>query len=187
MSTKKLKLKRIPEGRSGHFSIIHRYHPHLYFNGKYIRYTGAMLIDNETMWMSDGPEERLTMSSAVRWCPNNADVLIGGLGLGIVPRWLEQKANSITIVEFSRDVINLVYDYIKTAKMKIIHDDINNYLDKTEEKFDFVYLDTWPDLDASRLDEITHLKKLSKNVLKNENSRVICWGENVVRKAATKV
>ena len=83
MSTKKLKLKRIPEGRSGHFSIIHRYHPHLYFNGKYIRYTGAMLIDNETMWMSDGPEERLTMSSAVRWCPNNADVLIGGLGLGL--------------------------------------------------------------------------------------------------------
>ena len=71
--------------------------------------------------------------------------------------------------------------------MKIIHDDINNYLDKTEEKFDFVYLDTWPDLDASRLDEITHLKKLSKNVLKNENSRVICWGENVVRKAAIKV
>ena len=25
------------------------------------------------------------------------------------------------------------------------------------------------------------------NVLKNENSRVICWGENVVMKAATKV
>ena len=147
----------------------------------------AGFLDNETMWMSDGPEERLTMSSAVRWCPNNADVLIGGLGLGIVPRWLEQKAKTITIVEFSRDVINLVYDYIKTAKMKIIHDDINNYLDKTEEKFDFVYLDTWPDLNASRLDEIVRLKKLAKNVLRNENSRVICWGEKVVRKAATEV
>ena len=104
-----------------------------------------------------------------------------------MPRWLEQKAKTITIVEFSRDVINLVYDYIKTPKMKIIHDDINNYLDKTKEKFDFVYLDTWPDLDACRLDEITHLKTLSKNVLKNENSRVICWGENVVKKAAKQV
>ena len=71
--------------------------------------------------------------------------------------------------------------------MKIIHDDINNYLDKTEEKFDFVYLDTWPDLNASRLDEIVRLKKLAKNVLRNENSRVICWGEKVVRKAATEV
>tara|TARA_B110000263_G_scaffold233139_1_gene229752 strand:+ start:329 stop:490 length:162 start_codon:yes stop_codon:yes gene_type:complete len=53
-----------------------------------------MLIDNETMWMSDGSEERSTMSSAVRWCPNNVDVLIGGLGLGIVPRWLESKSNT---------------------------------------------------------------------------------------------
>jgi hypothetical protein len=45
-----------------------------------------MLVDNGTMWMSDAPEERLTMSSAVRWCSNKADVLIGGLGVGIVPR-----------------------------------------------------------------------------------------------------
>ena len=143
-----------------------------------------MLVDNDTMWMSDGPEERLTMSNAVRWCPNNADVLIGGLGLGIVPRWLESKSNTITIVEFSRDVINLVYDYIKTPKMNIIHDDIENYLINTVNNFDFIYLDTWADLDPSRLNEIVYLKNLAQKILKNDTDRVICWGENVVRKAA---
>ena len=143
-----------------------------------------MLVDNDTMWMSDGPEERLTMSNAVRWCPNNADVLIGGLGLGIVPRWLESKSNTITIVEFSRDVINLVYDYIKTPKMNIIHDDIENYLINTVNNFDFIYLDTWADLDPSRLNEIVYLKNLAQKILKNDTDCVICWGENVVRKAA---
>ena len=61
-----------------------------------------MLIDNETMWMSDGPEERLTMSSAVRWCPNNADVLIGGLGLGIHFKSVEYRLFLISCPRPSR-------------------------------------------------------------------------------------
>tara|TARA_B110000263_G_scaffold233139_1_gene229753 strand:+ start:523 stop:729 length:207 start_codon:yes stop_codon:yes gene_type:complete len=68
----------------------------------------------------------------------------------------------------------LVYDYIKTPKMNIIHDDIENYLINTVNNFDFIYLDTWADLDPSLLDEIVHLKKLAQKVLKNDTDRVLC-------------
>ena len=77
----------------------------------------------------------------------------------------------------------MVYDYIKIPEMNIIHDDMENYLINTVNNFDFIYLDTWADVDPSRLDEIVYLKNLAQKTLKNDTDRVICWGENVVRKA----
>jgi hypothetical protein len=124
MSKKRPRLALLPEGTSGRMALVTRYHPRLPYYGRYLRYTGNMLVEGKTVWMSDGPEERLTMSAAVRWCPEESDVLVGGLGLGIFPRWVNHRVKSMTIVELSRDVINLVYRHIRTRKMSLVRGDI---------------------------------------------------------------
>jgi len=161
--------------------VVTRYHPRLPYYGRFLRFTGNMLMEGNTVWMSDGPEERLTMSAAVRWCPPGSDVLVGGLGLGIFPRWINDRVNSMTIVELSRDVINLVYHHIRTPKMTLVHGDIEEYLRTTGDTFDYIFLDTWPDTGGSRLPEVTYLKALAKSRLRREHDRVMCWGERRMR------
>jgi hypothetical protein len=71
-------------------------------------------------------------------------VLLGGLGLGIIPRLLCSKeiVDKITIVELSKEVIELCG--FKNDKVEIVNDDIHKFLQKGNlNQFDYIYIDAY--------------------------------------------
>lgn len=70
------------------------------------------------------------------------DVLISGLGFGVLPTWLLSKneINSITIIEKNREVIDIFNQFNRfPSKVKIIESDMNSF--KTTRRFNCILLD----------------------------------------------
>lgn len=97
-------------------------------------------------WMSATPDECSAMKSLAK--DASGRVLIGGMGLGILP-WLcaaKPLVNSVTVVELQQGVIDLVGPVITHPKIAIVQDDVWGYLTSTAEKYDYIGLDIWPDI-----------------------------------------
>lgn len=74
------------------------------------------------------------------------DVLVGGLGLGMVTNFLidNPAVNSITVYEVNADVINLIKPHIKESKkVKIIHGDFFKDQPFDDKYYDTVLIDFW--------------------------------------------
>tara|TARA_Y100000361_G_C11112406_1_gene318374 strand:+ start:509 stop:1075 length:567 start_codon:yes stop_codon:yes gene_type:complete len=83
-----------------------------------------------------------------QWLWDNAtgDVLIGGLGIGFVHKKLIDNPNvtSVTIVEISQDVVDLVWDSCeKDDTFSLVLDDFETYTPPAGTSFDTVWCDTW--------------------------------------------
>jgi hypothetical protein len=91
------------------------------------------------------------------------DILITGLGLGMCVQGLLKKdpnrdtVKSITVIEKSQDVINLVAPSITDPRVTIIHADAFTY--EPEGMFDYVWHDIWPGIDADNLFKMKTLYK----------------------------
>lgn len=88
------------------------------------------------------------------------NVLITGLGLGMVAKALHEKEDveSITIVEKNSDVIKLVAPtYESYKKIKIIECDAFEF--KSKEVFDFCWHDIWYTICFDNVKEMMRLKK----------------------------
>lgn len=113
--------------------------------------------------MSDTHAERDTNREVVNAA--HGDVLIAGLGLGMVICPIAQKGevNSIVVIEISQDVINLVEPYIReylgdnAEKIEIICADIFEYV--PTQKFDVIYFDIWGSFSG---DDYESTKKLHR-------------------------
>ena len=101
---------------------------------------------NWITWMSAAQDECLAMKSLAK--DASGRVLIGGLGLGILPWMCAAKplVKSVTVVELQPGVIDLVRPVIDHPKITVVHDDVRDYLTSTTEKYDYIGLDIWPDI-----------------------------------------
>jgi hypothetical protein len=106
-------------------------------NGTYVLY------NNGIRWMSlsvdDYPEIREMYSS---YDLAYGDVLITGLGFGILALWLCDKPNvkSVTVIESSPDVIEIFKKFNRVPEnLKIINDNASTF--KTDVKYDGIFLD----------------------------------------------
>ena len=125
------------------------------------------------IWMSDAPFEQESILPAVEMA--KGEVLMCGLGIGLLPTLIKNKKSVkiIDIVEINKEVIDLVFDQIKTPKMSIIHADAWKYLAETEKKYDFIHVDIWGSITAP-LREVDKAIKLGKRCLK-PNGEIRCW------------
>ena len=108
--------------------------------------------ENRTMWMSGAQDECLAMQSMARSAAGH--VLIGGLGLGILA-WLcaaKPLVKSVAVIEINPGVIDLVRPVVNHPKIAVEQGDIQEYLDRTADKYDFIGLDTWPDAGSAVLE-----------------------------------
>ncbi len=133
-----------------------------------------LIEEGKTVWMSDSPmeQEALRIPSLVA----RGDILIIGLGIGLLPTLIKMRnkaVNSITFIERSRDVANLVYNEIKTRKTSLLLNDGESYLAVPGRKFDFIFIDVWGSFTAP-MKEIDHWTSLAKGRLK-EGGEVRCW------------
>lgn len=125
--------------------------------GRYCR-----LRINGGVMMSDTQFEQHTNYDAVQGA--RGDVVVGGLGLGmiILPMLLKPTVQSITIIEKSADVIELVAPAIVRwmrrkkvgARVHVKHVGVHEYRpDRTGRQFDFVYHDIWPHICVDDIEE----------------------------------
>ena len=175
----------VPEGESGDWKIerftvsdkdisIHNircmFSPGM---GNRIMKAGAYtkLMRNKTIVMSDAPAEIMDHSYFVYKAKGN--VLINGLGLGWIVEALFQKkeVETITVIEKSQDVINLVAKHYenkcpKDKKLWIIQADALNYKPVKGKKFDAVWHDIWDYICSDNLED---MKKLHRKYGKRTN------------------
>lgn len=143
----------IPEGKSGDFEIAH-YTNKTADNG-WLGYLGNKKEThlNYTVLLKNGLSMPIMQDSEAeynehQWLWDNAtgDVLIGGLGIGLVNQVLISNPNitSITIIEKYQDVINLVWDNCaKDERFTLIHADINTWEIPADSHWDIGWFDTW--------------------------------------------
>lgn len=112
----------------------------------------SAIIKDNVIWMSNTPNEILTMKASIE--RSFGKVITFGLGLGYYPFMCSLKDNveSVTIIEFDENIIKLFKKHLlplfpHKEKIKIIHADAFEYLKKNNinELFDFAYMDIWHD------------------------------------------
>lgn len=122
---------QIPNGRKGEHRITNsiingQYYPILYYKNREIMNAHNDKCFNELPWHNA-----------------NGNVLLGGLGVGELALLLANReyVSSVTIIEQSQEVIDLVEPYIKHDKIKVIRDDILTYV--PDKEYDYCYVDIW--------------------------------------------
>jgi len=133
--------------------------------------------------MSDTPMERNTNYEFVQKA--NGDVIIFGLGLGLVilPLLKKENVKSILVVELHQDLIDLVEPILKVHdvenKLTIVQGDCFEFHNKIpkEKKFDSIYGDIWIDICTDNYEEMKILTKNWKNRVNrsNPNSFIDHW------------
>jgi hypothetical protein len=141
-------------------------------------YTG--LYRGRTIIMSDTPDEICDHSAII--LESRGKVLIVGLGLGVVLNSIAQKpeTTSVTVIEKSEDVLNLVkshYENKYPGKIEFIHADIFDYKPKPTDKWDFVWFDIWDNLCVDNLKEMATLhRKYGKKATWKAS-----WGKEILQ------
>lgn len=160
---------RLPEGRCGEAEVSYitvtadmsarsaargNYVP----PGDYVR-----LRVGPTYVMSDTPMERRSNLEVVRRA--HGRVLIAGLGLGMIlgPILRKSEVESVTVVEVSRDVVNLIAPRWADPKLTVIGGDIWEYSPRLGE-LNTVYFDIWPLRSRDNLPQMAELRR-----------RALCW------------
>ncbi len=188
----------IPEGKSGELRIEHfeispsearfaetkatfnrNYLGRMIRPGKFCRLVNDDSYFNKVL-MSDTHAERSTNRDVVRAA--HGDVLIAGLGLGMIicPIAQKEEVNSITVVEISQDVINLVESHIQkylkddADKITVICEDIFEY--KPTQKFDTIYFDIWGSFSGDEYEDTKKLiHKFSRSLIRDGDHFMDCW------------
>jgi hypothetical protein len=116
------------------------------------------------------------------------DVLIAGLGLGLIILAIQGKpeVRSITIIEKDKELGEFVLKQLSQrllSKVKIVYADIFKY--KTDRKFNTIYFDIWNKLGNPKdYAQMTTLKKRFKRnrVKPIKQSPISCWREADMRR-----
>lgn len=72
-----------------------------------------------------------------------SSILIGGLGLGILPYKLKNFCKIIDVVEIDSDIIKIVNNINHLSEVNIVNEDIYNYQPKNN--YDAIVIDIWDD------------------------------------------
>lgn len=145
-------------------------------NGTYIK-----LTHKGEIVMSDTNMEKRTN---YRFCCNaHGDVLIGGLGIGMIVLAIQDnpKVNSITILEKSNEVIQLVGEQLPlNSKVRIINADVFEWKPPKGKKFNCIYMDIWNwiNSDVYRKEMIPLTRKYCHYLVaenEDQNRFMDCW------------
>jgi Spermine/spermidine synthase domain len=165
-------------------------------NGLKHDYTYVRLVlKGEGVMMSDTPMERNTNMDFVKRA--NGDVLIFGLGLGliIIPLLQAEEVTSVTVVELHQDLIELVEPFLKEIdgdnKLTIVQGDCFEYHETIpkDKKWDCIYGDIWISISSSNWDEMELLTRKYKWRLKTDNPNTVLdhWMKDYVKETARKI
>lgn len=141
---------------------------------------GLITDEDDTLWMSDVPQERAMMFTNARH--SSGHILVGGLGLGMYPQYAAPHAASIHIVERNPHLAEVVMPTVEVAAaphnlgVSLTHATIEDALNQPPTtRYDTIFLDTWHQLDPLLLPQINALRDAALPHLA-EGGRVLLWG-----------
>ena len=123
------------------------------------------LCEDDEYIMSDTATEIFTNVEFISRV--HGDVLIGGLGLGIMPKILQElpRVTSVTIIEKESEVISLVEDQLGLPRhIEVIKADVFEW--RPKKTYDVIYLDIWRDISTFVLQECDFLENSFQKFLK---------------------
>lgn len=105
----------------------------------------------------------------------NGHVLLGGLGIGLIPTKIAPypRVESITVLEIEPEIIRLVEPHIRSYldgdsdKLRIIQADAYEW--QPDRKFDTMYMDIWQSICSDNWDDMKRLNKHYRKWLNREN------------------
>lgn len=153
--------------------------------GRYVCLYGGRW--KQTPLMSDTPMERRTCLDFVRAARGR--VLVGGLGIGmtLVAIAAKPEVSSITVVELSEDIIQLVWPQIDglpgMGKVVLENADVLSY-EPARAAYDTVWLDIWGDISGDNWEQMKALRKRFRPSLKDDTCWMQCWRADDVKRAA---
>lgn len=158
-------------------------------------YTKLISLPSGNIIMSNTPMEMRTNEKFVRYAHGN--VLVGGLGLGMVLTQAGKKVTveKIVVIEKEQAIIDLVWQHILPTMMckAAVHcGDVFKYKGeiylKYDHKFNVIYFDIWPDISPDNWGESKRLKRIWRPLLVNRESPpkpwMSSWREDTVRHLA---
>lgn len=183
----------IPDGTEGDVKVTHYTHP----AGKPIQVVSlrntllmgyhqmnlsldkpleiAQLSYKGGVWMTSEPQELWQMDLAIKEAYGN--VLIGGLGLGIVSHMMsrKRKVKWTTTVEKDKSIVSLVWPYISQQRRTIVRDDLYKFLRTMQPgEFDYAFFDIWQGTgEWVWKEQVVPLRRLCRGKIKT----VRCWQE----------
>lgn len=140
------------------------------------------LYGEDGIIMSNTPMEKRTN---LEFCEKaHGDVLIGGLGIGLIVLAIQDKEDveSITVIEKEKDIIDLVKPQLPlNNKVKIINSDVYDW-EPDDKKYNCIYMDIWNFVNEDvYYNEMTPLVDKYDRYLvgksNDENRFVKCWAE----------
>lgn len=173
----------IPEGKSGDWEVNHfetdeeevksrKLRAMMSFSygdyydlvpGKYIRLLDWSKSFTKTQMTDTIMERRTNLEFMER---AHGDVLIGGLGIGMIIapllcKEIGEKVDTIRVVESSQDVIKLVKPHLMklegSEKLEIIEADMLEYW--TDDQFNVIYFDIWAEVTSDNLPQMSKLHR----------------------------
>lgn len=129
---------------------------------------------NGNLMMSDAEMEKDTNREFI-WSANG-DVLIGGLGLGMILLQIQNKheVDNVTVVELHQEVIDLVAAQLPLHnKVNIIQADIRDWYPVKGVLYDTIYFDIWDAVCGDSWREMSRLHRRFCKRLNRENPW--CW------------
>lgn len=142
--------------------------------GKYVR-----LYVNGRLFMSDTHMEKRTNLDVI--LKAHGDVLIAGLGIGmiLIPILQDKRVTSVTVLELSQDVIDLVEPALRgygplaphIHKLRVVQADVYTWEPPKGQKFDVIYFDIWADQSTDALKEMEKLHRRYASKLNRQNHK----------------
>jgi hypothetical protein len=139
--------------------------------GTYIKLVGK----GNGIMMSDTPMEIRTNREFIEEA--HGDVLIAGLGLGVVLLSIQKgkDVETITVVEQSRELVEFIVPHLPlTHKVEIRFGNIFEWLPRDGEKFDTIYFDIWDEISGDNYPQTKELHKRFRKYL-NKDSNLHWW------------
>lgn len=158
------------------------------------RYVRLHLDEEREPMMSDTPFEQSSNRYFV--LDASGDVLIGGLGIGMVVHSLLHRhelekpkystrildpVRSITVVEIDHRVIELVEPYVRDDRLTVIQGDVFEWKPLNGMKYDSLWFDIWPHVCVDNLPEIARLHQRGKYWKRSKDALMDSWEVDVLR------
>jgi hypothetical protein len=121
--------------------------------------TYTRLMRGGTVVMSDTPDEMRDHWEPVHRA--HGHVLINGLGLGMVLKavLLKTEVTAVTVVEISKEVIDLVAPHYDDPRVHVVHASAFDYQPPKNVRYGAVWHDIWDYICGDNLPEMTRLKR----------------------------
>lgn len=129
-------------------------------------------------WIMSRRWERIAYHSMAQEA--TGDILMGGLGIGWEPWFLNEDPNvtSITVVEMKPDIITLSSPVLADKnKVTIIEDRVLHHMINTRNTYDTIYFDIFENNPVNFPDEVRILTNAANQIL-NPDGKVIFWRQH---------